>query len=327
MIILYKKGFTMRRFTILKNLRTILILVILLGFSSIDLSAQQDPHYTQYMYNMNVINPAYAGSRGTLSIGILGRTQWVGLDGAPKTLTGAIHAPVGKNLGAGFSAIIDEVGPVKEQNIYADISYTVSLSEEGRLAFGLKGGVTLFNTNFTNIILPQTPRGADEFFDDNINRTFPNFGAGVYYYNEKFYIGLSAPNFLETLHFEKENNTITRAAEETHYFLTSGYVFDLSQSTKFKPSVMLKGVQGSPLSVDVSANFLFNDRLEVGANYRLDDSVSLLANFGVTPSMRIGYAYDLTTTNLGNYNSGTHEAFLLWDIDFSKKNLKSPRFF
>ena len=139
--------------------------------------------------------------------------------------------------------------------------------------------------------------------------------------------GLSAPNFLETLHFEKENNTITRAAEETHYFLTSGYVFDLSQNTKFKPSVMLKGVQGSPLSVDVSANFLFNDRLEVGANYRLDDSVSLLANFGVTPSMRIGYAYDLTTTNLGNYNSGTHEAFLLWDIDFSKKNLKSPRFF
>ncbi len=327
MIILYKNTLRMIRFESLKSLSTIFIVVVLLGFSSQDLSAQQDPHYTQYMYNMNIVNPAYAGSRGTLSIGVLGRTQWVGLDGAPKTLTGAIHAPVGKNLGAGFSAIIDEVGPVKEQNVYADISYTVSLSEEGRLAFGLKGGVTLFNTNFTNIILPQTPRGADEFFDDNINRTFPNFGAGVYYYNEKFYIGLSAPNFLETLHFEKENNTITRAAEETHYFLTSGYVFDLSQSTKFKPSVMLKGVQGSPLSVDVSANFLFNDRLEVGANYRLDDSVSLLANFGVTPSMRIGYAYDLTTTNLGNYNSGTHEAFLLWDIDFSKKNLKSPRFF
>lgn len=309
------------------NRLTFILLGLLVGFMSYDLEAQQDPHYTQYMYNMNIVNPAYAGSRGTLSIGVLGRTQWVGLDGAPQTLTGVIHAPVGKNLGAGFSAIVDEVGPVKEQNIYADISYTISLSEEGRLAFGLKGGITLFNTDFTNILLPQTPRGADEFFDDNINRSFPNFGAGVYYYNEKFYIGLSAPNFLETLHFEKENNTITRAAEETHYFLTSGYVFDLSQSTKFKPSVMLKGVQGSPLSVDVSANFLFNDRLEVGANYRLDDSVSLLANFGVTPSMRIGYAYDLTTTNLGNYNSGTHEAFLLWDIDFSKKNLKSPRFF
>lgn len=327
MLILDKKVIGMIRFQNLTTRLSVFVLLLVLGFTSLDSVAQQDPHYTQYMYNMNIVNPAYAGSRGTLSIGLLGRTQWVGLDGAPKTLTGVIHAPVGKNLGAGFSAIVDEVGPVKEQNIYADISYTISLSEEGRLAFGLKGGITLFNTDFTNITLPQTPRGADEFFDDNINRSFPNFGAGVYYYNEKFYVGLSAPNFLETLHFEKENNTITRAAEETHYFLTSGYVFDLSQTTKFKPSVMLKGVQGSPLSVDVSANFLFNDRLEVGANYRLDDSVSLLANFGVTPSLRIGYAYDLTTTNLGNYNSGTHEAFLLWDIDFSKKNLKSPRFF
>ncbi len=298
---------------------------LLLGLWSQDLGAQQDPQYTQYMYNMNVINPAYAGSRGTLSIGILGRTQWVGIDDAPKTVTATIHAPVGKNLGAGFTAIADELGPVKEQNIYADISYTISLSEEGRLAFGLKGGVTLFNADLTSILLPQND--IDDLFGERLNRTFPNFGGGVYYYNEKFYVGLSAPNFLETVHFEKGGNAITRAAEETHYFLTSGYVFDLSENTKFKPSVMLKGVQGSPLSVDVSANFLFNDRLEVGANYRLDDSVSLLANFGVTPSLRLGYAYDYTTTNLGNYNSGTHEAFLLWDIDFSKKNLKSPRFF
>ena len=321
------KSITMRiRIDIIKGL-TKLLVVFLLGFISLDVEAQQDPQYTQYMFNMNIVNPAYAGSRGTLSIGVLGRTQWVGIDGAPKTVTAAIHAPIGKNLGAGFSAIADELGPVKEQNIYADISYTVSTSEEGRLAFGLKGGVSLFNTDFANIILPQTPRGADPFFDEDINKTFPNFGAGVYYYNERFYIGLSAPNFLETLHFEKENNTITRASEETHYFLTSGYVFELSETLKFKPSVMLKGVQGSPLSVDVSTNFLFNERFEVGANYRLDDSVSLMANFGVTPSLRIGYAYDYTTTNLGNYNSGTHEAFLLWDIDFSKKNLKSPRFF
>ncbi len=299
----------------------------ILAFSCLILTgySQQDPQYTQYMYNMNVVNPAYAGSRGTLSIGILGRAQWVGIDGAPNTATMSIHAPVGRNLGAGFSVIADEIGRVKEQNIYADISYTISTSEEGRLAFGLKGGVTLFNANLVDIELPQND--LDDLFGENLSRTFPNIGAGAYYYNERFYAGLSVPNILQTVHFEKGGNFITRAAEETHFFFTSGYVFDLSDNLKFKPSTMVKPVSGAPLSVDVSANFLMNDRLELGLNYRLDDSIGALINFGVTPSLRIGYAYDYTTTNLGNFNSGTHEAFLLWDIDFSKKNLKSPRFF
>ena len=303
-------------------------LVVFTTFLVAEVSAQQDPQYTQYMYNMNIVNPAYAGSRGTLSIGVLGRTQWVGINDAPQTATLSVHAPLGRNLAAGFSAIADTYGPVNEQNIYADISYTISTSEEGRLAFGLKGGVTLFDVGLLSVTLPQsiTP-GSDPAFADNINEAFPNFGAGAYYYNDKFYVGLSVPNILEKLHVEKSGNLALRAAEETHFFLTSGYVFELSESLKFKPSTMLKGVAGSPLSVDVSANFLMNDRLELGLNYRLDDSVGILMNFGVTPSLRIGYAYDYTTTNLGNFNSGTHEAFLLWDIDFSKKNLKSPRFF
>lgn len=305
-----------------------IVLLLTLSLISVKGNSQQDPQYTQYMYNMNVVNPAYAGSRGTLSIGVLGRTQWVGINGAPNTATLSIHAPLGRSLGAGISVIADEYGPVKEQNIYADISYTISTSEEGRLAFGLKGGVTLFDVGLLSVTLPQsiTP-GADPAFADNINEAFPNFGAGGYYYNDKFYVGLSVPNILEKLHVEKSGNLALRAAEETHFFLTAGYVFDLSENLKFKPSTLLKGVAGSPLSVDVSANFLMNERLELGLNYRLDDSVGLLVNFGVSPSLRIGYAYDYTTTNLGNFNSGTHEAFLLWDIDFSKKNLKSPRFF
>jgi len=201
------------------------VLLLVLSLVSFESYGQQDPQYTQYMYNMNIVNPAYAGSRGTLSIGVLGRTQWVGIDGAPETATLSIHAPVGKNLAVGFSAIADGLGPVKEQNIYADISYTISTSEEGRLAFGLKGGVTLFNADLTSILLPQND--LDDLFGENLNRSFPNFGAGVYYYNEKFYVGLSVPNILETVHFEKGGNVVTRAAEETHYFLTSGYVLDL----------------------------------------------------------------------------------------------------
>ena len=303
------------------------IIILIFSLVSLNSYSQQDPQYTQYMYNMNIVNPAYAGSPGTLSIGVLGRYQWVGISGAPRTATFVVHAPIAKSIGAGFSAILDEHGPVKEQNVYADISYTITTSEEGRLAFGLKGGITLFDVGLLSLTLPQTAPGVDALFRDNVNESFPNFGAGVYYYDEKFYVGLSAPNLLETKHLEKEAGTFSRASEKMHYFFTTGYVFDLSPTLKFKPSTMLKAVSGAPLAIDFSANFLINERLELGVSYRYGDSVSGLLGFGVTPDLRMGYAYDYTTTNLGNYNSGTHEAFMQWDINFSRKNLKSPRFF
>ena len=303
------------------------VLLLILGLSTLEGHAQQDPQYTQYMYNMNIVNPAYAGSRGTLSLGLLGRLQWVGIEGAPKTATMAVHAPLGKNLGAGFSAIVDRHGPVKETNVFADLSYTIITSEEGRLAFGLKGGVTFFDVGLISLELPQTAPGVDPLFADNINETLPNFGAGVFYYTNKFYIGLSAPNLLETKHLEKDNGTISKASEKMHYFGTMGYVFNISETLKFKPSVMAKVVSGSPLSIDANANFLFNDRLEVGLGYRFGDSVVGLINFGVTKDLRLGFAYDYTTTNLGNYNDGTYEFFLQYDVDTSKRNLKSPRFF
>jgi len=275
---------------------------------------------------MNVVNPAYAGSRGTLSLGFLARTQWTNVDGAPKSITFDAHAPLGRKVGVGISVIADEIGPVKEQNIYADVSYTLTTSDVGRLAFGLKLGVTLQDINLLNIVLPQDPD--DPLFGDNVNETYPNFGAGVYYYTDKFYIGFSVPNILKSYHYERSGGTITEASEEAHYFLTSGYVFNLTGITKFKPSVMLKGVMGAPVSVDINANFLFYDRLEVGASYRIDDSVSALVNFAITPDFRIGFAYDYTISDFSNLNPGrSYEGLLLYDIDFSKKNLKSPRFF
>ncbi len=308
----------------MKKITIFLVFGFLLYFTNS--SAQQDPQYTQYMYNMNVLNPAYAGSKGTLSLGLLGRTQWTNVDGAPKTATFDVHAPLGKKVGMGFSVIADEIGPVKEQNIYVDLSYTLTTSEEGRLAFGLKGGVTLQDINLLSIILPQDPN--DPLFEDNVNETYPNFGAGVFYYTNKFYVGFSVPNILKSTHFKKSGGIITEASEEMHYFLTSGYVFDLSNTLKFKPSIMLKGVTGAPVSMDVNANFLLYDRLEVGASYRISDSLSALVNFAVTPDFRIGYAYDYTISEFSNLNpGGSHELILLYDIDFSKKNLKSPRFF
>ena len=309
----------------MKNLKIYIVLALMLCLS--DLYSQQDPQYTQYMYNMNVLNPAYAGSRGTLSIGLLGRSQWVNVNGAPQTMTFDAHAPVGKKVGMGLSVIADEIGPAKEQNIYADFSYTIMTSSEGKLAFGLKGGVTLLDVNLLDITLPQTATGDDPLFDENINDVFPNFGAGVYYYTGKFYAGFSVPNILKSEHLDKENIN-TKASEEVHYFLTSGYVFDLSSTLKFKPSFMVKGVTGAPVSFDVNANFLMYDRFEIGASYRWQDAVSILFNFGVTRSFRVGYAYDYTISEFSNSNTGgSHEIILLYDIDFTKKNLKSPRFF
>ena len=309
----------------MKNLKIYIVLIMMLSLTEV--FGQQDPMYTQYMYNMNIVNPAYAGSRGTLSLGLLGRSQWTNVNGAPKTMTFDAHAPVGKKVGMGLSVIADEIGPAKEQNIYADFSYTLTTSEEGRLAFGLKGGVTLLNVNLLDITLPQTATGDDPLFDENINDAFPNIGAGVYYYNDKWYAGFSVPNLLKSEHLDKENIN-TKASEEIHYFLTTGYVFDLSSTLKFKPSVMVKGVSGAPISFDVNANFLMYDRFELGASYRWQDAVSVLFNFGVTRSFRIGYAYDYTISEFSNVNTaGSHELMLLYDISFSKKNLKSPRFF
>lgn len=304
---------------------TIALLGLLLWVT--DSYGQQDPQYTQYMYNMNIVNPAYAGSRGTLSLGLLGRSQWTNVNGGPKTMTFDAHAPVGRKVGMGLSIIADEIGPAKEQNIYTDFSYTVNTSQEGRLAFGLKAGVTLLDVNLLDVVLPQTSTSDDPLFDENINDAFPNIGAGVYYYNEKFYAGFSVPNILKSEHLDKDNIN-TKASEEVHYFLTTGYVFDLSSTLKMKPSVMIKGVSGAPISFDVNANFLLYDRFEMGASYRWEDAVSLLFNFGVTRAFRIGYAYDYTISDFSNSQTGgSHEVILLYDIDFTKKDLKSPRFF
>jgi len=308
--------------------KTIFLLVLTLILTITSSYGQQDPQYTHYMYNMNVVNPAYAGSRGTLSIGLLGRAQWVNVDGAPKTITADIHAPVGSNLGVGLSIISDQIGPVKEQNAYADVSYTVHTSDEGRLAFGLKGGLTFFNASLADLTLTDGSTGAtsnDIYFQENEKGAFPNIGAGIYYYTNKFFAGVSVPNILETPHFD--NLDSAKASEKMHGFLTLGYVFDISDNLDFKPSAMLKATPGAPLSIDLTGNFLINDRFEIGAAYRFNDSIDALVGFFVTDDFKIGYSYDYTLSKLADFNSGSHEIFLQYDVNMSRKNLKSPRFF
>lgn len=306
----------MKRVTII--LGTLAILSINLIYS------QQDPQYTHYMYNMHIVNPAYAGSEGTLNIGLLHRTQWVGLDGAPKTTVATINAPIKKNIGMGLSVFADEIGPVKEQNAFVDVSYTIQTSDYGNLAFGIKGGLTFLDAQLSTLDLgDEIP---DPVFNNDINDTFANFGAGAFYYTDHFYAGLSMPNILNQFHLNREGGVISSASEKMHYFLTSGYIFDINDNLKIKPSVLLKGVDGAPLSIDLSGNVLINNKLEFGLSWRVDDSVSALMNIEVAPLFRVGYAYDYTISNLGDFNSGTHEIILLINISNSRNGL-SPRFF
>lgn len=304
--------------------KTTLILGILIMLTVNNIYCQQDPQYTQYMYNMHIVNPAYAGSSGTLNIGLLHRTQWVGLDGAPKTTVATINAPIRKNVGVGLSIFSDNIGPVKEQNLFVDFSYTIQTSDRGNLAFGLKGGFTFLDALLTTLDLGDNI--ADDVFREDIKDSYINFGAGAFYYTDNFYVGLSMPNFLNQYHLKRKSGIISEAAEKMHYFLTSGYVFELSDNLKLKPSVLLKGAGGAPVSIDVSGNVLINNKLEFGLSWRADDSISALMNMEVSRGVRIGYAYDHTITNLGDFNSGSHEIMLLFIVSNSRAGL-SPRFF
>jgi len=296
-----------------------IIAVLLLAFQ---MHGQQDPQYTQYMYNMNIINPAYAGSRENLSFGLLYRTQWAEIDGAPQTGTFFGHSPIGNNLGLGLSVIADQIGPVKETNVYADISYTLKLGGGHNLAFGVKAGATFHDIGLNTLdVIDQN----DPFFDENINETTPNIGAGFFYYTDKYYLSLSVPNLLSSVHLDANGFKI--GSETQHYFLTGGYVFDLSPNTELKPSFMVKSSFDAPTSFDVNVNARFYKKFEIGASYRLDDSFSGLINFALTPSLRIGYAYDAVSSDIKAYAPASHEVMLLFDLNFPKRVSRSPRYF
>ncbi|GEP49963.1 membrane protein [Flavobacterium noncentrifugens] len=296
----------------------------------IDANAQQDPHYTQYMYNMSVVNPAYAGSKESLSGGVLYRKQWVDIEDAPSTGTFFLHSPVGKNVGLGISFIDDRIGPVQEDNVYADFSYTLNLGGEHKLAFGLKGGATFHKVGlFSDIGNGNVPDADDPAFSENVSRTYMNIGSGVFYYTKKYYVAFSVPNMLKSKHLDldRSGDKLKFGSESLHYFLTGGYVFDLSPNTKLKPSAMVKSAFNAPVSVDGSLNVMFFDKLELGATYRLDDSFGGMVNFAITPNLRIGYAYDHIISDLKVTTPASHEVMLLFDLNFPKKVSQSPRYF
>lgn len=284
---------------------------------------QQDSQFTQYMYNTININPAYAGSRGAMSIFALHRTQWVGLDGAPTTNTASINTPINNsNLGLGVSFVNDKIGPTNENTISADLSYSIQTSANFKLSFGMKATANIFSLNVNK--LNPVDQGDPQF--QNLKNVFtPNIGAGIYYHSDKAYLGLSIPNFIQTNRYD--DNEVAIFKEKINYYLIGGYIFDLSSDIKFKPAFLTKLVEGSPLQVDVSANFMFIEKVVVGVAYRWSAAMSAMVGFQVSNGLYIGYGYDLETTNLENYNSGSHEIFLRYEIFKNNQKITTPRFF
>ncbi|MEM9001582.1 MAG: type IX secretion system membrane protein PorP/SprF [Bacteroidota bacterium] len=295
--------------------------------------AQQDAQYTQYMFNTLSVNPAYAGSRGQLTFAGLYRSQWVGLDGAPETFTLNLHSPIrNSRVGYGISIVNDNIGDGVVQETYIDavVSYTIDVSLDAKLSFGLKAGGNFLSLDFDGL----RNFDAEVVEEDNIDNDFsPNFGLGIYYHTDKFYAGISAPNVLETEYFDNEENDSNSvnflSSERINFYLITGYVFDLNSDLKFKPALLTKAVGGAPLQVDISASFLFNDRFSFGAAYRWDAAVSGLAGFQITDQIMLGLAYDRETTDLGGtqFNDGSFEVFLRLELVKAFRRTISPRFF
>jgi type IX secretion system PorP/SprF family membrane protein len=302
------------------------IILFMLLFVACTVSAQQDPMFTQYMHNPVSINPAYAGSRGTLNAVVMHRQQWVGMDGAPKTLALSINSPfLNYNVGVGLSLLYDEVGPVKQTGIYADYAYHLKVTNTVKLAFGLKGGLNVYDIN---LLALQGAQNDEHLQLSGMRKMYlPNVGFGTYLYSDRFYLGVSIPKMLQNS-LSDDGNTLQYAnKEERHYFLTGGAVFGLSDNIKFKPSATVRVVSGSPVSAEVSAAFLLREQLWLGGMYRNDNSYGAMVKFDLTKQLSVGYAYDFSQSDLRPYNQGTHEVYISYDVAFRNRKILSPRYF
>ncbi|MGB3606798.1 MAG: type IX secretion system membrane protein PorP/SprF [Psychroserpens sp.] len=290
--------------------------------------AQQDAQFTQYMYNMNVINPAYATADDeSLNFGLIYRSQWVGAVGSPSTGSFFAHSTINDTMEGGLSIVHDQIGDVvNDTNIFLDYAYVLQLNGTSKLSLGVKAGISFFSTNFNGFVYSDPL--PDPAFAENISRTFPNIGAGAFYFSDNYYVGFSIPNLLKSKYLDESSGIVTEGSEELHMFFTGGYVLNINENILLKPAFMAKSVSGAPLSFDLTSNVLINNKVEFGLGYRFEDGISGLVNFRVLPNVRLGYAYDYTVSNLGRFNSGTHEIMILFDLfKLGSGYDKSPRFF
>lgn len=307
------------------SFRKQLLIIVFISLWIQDSNAQQDPNFTQYMYNTMTINPAYAGTRDVWSTGLLYRSQWTGIDGAPMTATFSSHSPINDGkMGLGINIIHDEIGPQRDTHLNVNYSYIIDINRYTKLSMGVNAGGRFINVDFNrlNIFDPT-----DSSFDQIRNNISPQVGVGFQLYSDRFYVGLSAPFLLRTRFDDGGDGIESTLRDELHYYLTAGYVFELSRDVQFKPSLMTRMVQGAPLRLDLSANFLFYEKLTLGAAYRFDAAVSALVGFQISDSMLLGLAYDYTVSEFAELRNPSFEVFLRYELFKKYKKMYTPRFF
>lgn len=283
--------------------------------------------YSQYLFNALAINPAYAGSRDVLSTTALMRSQWVGIDGAPQTETLSFDTPLrNKRIGMGVQVFNDKIGVTNISGGFLSYAYRI-FGEKSTLAFGLQAGASHFKADFNSVQLHQNE--VDFAFLNNISQVLLNFGTGIYYNTDKFYIGASVPHLLNN---RLNNNKVVVtnglvARQYIHLFVAAGYILKLDDDFKVKPSFLFKGVKGAPVQLDLNASLWIRDIVSLGVQYRTNADIGALLEARVTPQLRLGYSYDKSVTRLANFNSGSHEIMVRYEFGFEKDKVLSPRFF
>ncbi len=285
--------------------------------------AQQQPMFTQYMFNASAINPGVIGTHGTLSMTALLREQWVGLEGAPSTQTLSVHSPLlNDRVGLGLMVLRDQIGITRQQSVFGGYAYRVKFGT-ATLSLGVSGGFINFKSDPSEL----NPNDPDQSLnDDFVNGFKPNFGTGAYLYGDRFYVGLSAPLLLNH-NFINDNSNTDEKQQRKHYFLMAGYVFDLNPFLKLKPNFLLKAVDGAPIEVDLNANLLIQDVIWLGVSYRSFDSIDALIELQLNPRLRLGYAHDFTVSELKQVNQGSHEIMVNYRFQFENKKTITPRYF
>lgn len=308
-----------------RNIGISKLLIMLLFVCLAKLSfGQQDPMYTHYNFNTQTINPGYVGTWESLGFMALGRYQWLGIDGAPRTYTFSVQSPVRNDKVAwGLDVISDKIGHEQHLLLMGDYSYRLRVGEHSYLRLGLKAGVTHYSNPLSTYV--QNPDDPQETFENIDSKLVPNFGVGAFLYSKSYYLGVSVPKVMET-NFEKTNTNYSNYSEMRHFYLQGGYVFDLSPNLKFKPTFLTKATIGSPIELDLTANFLLADKLWIGAMYRTGDSYGFLTQWVIDKKLRLGYSIDFTTTRLRSYNNGSHELMISYEIG-SRRKWSTPRMF
>jgi type IX secretion system PorP/SprF family membrane protein len=279
--------------------------------------------YTQYFFNMQTINPAYAGTWQTLGFMALTRLQWVGVQGHPNTQTFSIQAPFKtENMGLGMNIVNDKIGLERRLFFNLDYSYGLTINENTFLRLGIKGGFTNYS-NPLPFYKTYDPNDPNYMLEIN-NRFMPNVGVGAFLSTDLYYLGISVPKLIEAKFSSTSNENYT-VTDYRQIYASGGWVYEVSQDVKFKPAFLTKIVKGAPLQYDLSANFLLNEKFWLGAMYRSGDAVGVIAQWIIRDQFRIGYSMDFTISNIRKYQKGVHEIMVSYEI--KKNKLISPRYF